>query len=67
MSDFVLDKDPFIPTGEPATPRDVVDMLADPTSPVTLDTIEKIAEWQRPTMDEIMGIADEEVADGDDG
>ena len=58
MSDFVLDKDPFIPTGDPATPDDVVDMLADPESPVTLATIDLISEWQRPSMDQIMGIPD---------
>jgi hypothetical protein len=53
MSGYTLDKDPFIPTGDPATPEEVAAMLVDPESPVTAATIPLLAEWQRPDLDQV--------------
>jgi hypothetical protein len=54
---FVLDADPFIPTGVPATPEQVADMLADPTSPVTADVVELLPVEQQPTPEQIEAAA----------
>jgi len=57
MSDFTLDTDFNIPTGVPATPEQVADMVADPDSPVTLDTIPELVEWQQPSEDQLADAA----------
>ena len=49
MPDFILDADPLIPTGIPATPEQVAAMIADPDLPITEDTIPLLAEQQQPT------------------
>lgn len=43
-----IDRDPFIFTGMPATPADVLDMLADPDMPITVEVIEHLPPEQRP-------------------
>jgi hypothetical protein len=48
MSDFVLDVDPLIPTGVPATVEQVEAMIADPESPVTEEIVPLLVEWQQP-------------------
>jgi hypothetical protein len=48
-----LDADPFIPTGVPATPEQVAEMLADPASPVTPDVVELLPVEQQPTPEQI--------------
>lgn len=50
---FTLDKDPFIPTGDPATPDDVAAMLVDPEHPLTAATLPLLAEEQRPDLDQV--------------
>jgi hypothetical protein len=50
---FILDADPIIPTGIPATAEQVAAMVADPTSPVTEDVIPVLSEPQQPTPEQI--------------
>lgn len=63
MSDefFVLDKDPAIFTGVPATQDDVLLMIADPESPVTPEVLDALPPEQRPEPEaiaEVLGDAD---------
>lgn len=53
MSNFVIDQDVFIPTGVPATPEQVADLIADPDIPLTEDHIPLIAEDQRPSREQL--------------
>ena len=48
-AEFILDQDPIIPTGVPATREQVAAMIADPDMPVTEDTIPLLDKAQRPT------------------
>jgi hypothetical protein len=48
MSDFVLDVDPLIPTGVPATAEQVAAMIADPEHPLTEAALPLLVEWQQP-------------------
>ena len=54
MADFILDADPFIPTGVAATAEQVAAMVADPASPVTADTIPMLTAAQRPKAGELI-------------
>jgi len=45
---FILDADPLIPTGVPATPEDVLRLLADPDIPLTPEAIDQLPPEQRP-------------------
>lgn len=49
MSDFILDADPIIPTGVPATPVQVAAMVIDPDNPLTVESIPLLVEAQQPS------------------
>ncbi len=46
MADFVIDTDPYIPTGIPATPERVAELVAEGTLPA--DKVADLAEAQQP-------------------
>ena len=56
MSDFVLDADPFIPSGVEATPEEVADMVADGRLPA--DKVALLHERQRPAEEVLVAAAD---------
>ena len=51
-----IDADVFIFTGIPATPEDVLGMLADPDNPLTPDDLENLPPEQRPDPDAVVGV-----------
>lgn len=53
MDEFTLDADPMIPTGVPADPDRVAELLADPEVPLTAADVERLPEWQQPTPEQI--------------
>ena len=58
--EFILDQDPIIPTGIPATAEQVAAMIADPAMPVDETMLPALPEGQRPTAAQI----DAATADG---
>ena len=46
---FVIDADPIIPTGVPATSDQVAAMIADPDLPITEAVVPLLVEEQQPT------------------
>lgn len=58
MPDFVLDADPIIPTGIPATPEQVAQMIADPAIPVDAGVLPELSPEQRPSADQIAAAGD---------
>lgn len=51
MSDFILDADPIIPTGIPATPVEVGLLILAETLPA--DAVDKLSAEQQPTPDDL--------------
>lgn len=51
MSDFIIDADPFIPTGIMATKSEVADMIVEEIIPT--DIYDKILSDQRPTAEDL--------------
>ena len=51
MSDFILDADPIIPTGIPATPVEVGLLILADTLPAT--AVDKLAADQQPTPEDL--------------
>ena len=48
-ADFILDQDPLIPTGIPATAEQVAAMIADPDIPIDETILPALDKTQRPT------------------
>ena len=47
--EFILDQDPIIPTGIPATAEQVAAMIADPDMPIDETILPALDKTQRPT------------------
>jgi hypothetical protein len=60
---FILDADPIIPTGVPATPEQVAAMVVDPASVVTEDVIPLLVGEQQPTPEMIQAAIDGPVVE----
>jgi len=56
MPDFVLDSDPFIPTGTEATPARVAELLAADVLPV--ESVAQLAERQQPDVEQLTAAAE---------
>ena len=57
----VLDADPYIPTGVPATADQVAVMVYDPDSDVTLETLPLLVDEQQPTLEQLEAASPVEV------
>lgn len=52
-SPIILDTDPLIPTGVPATPERVAELVVDPESPITEDVVALLVPEQQPTLEQL--------------
>ena len=58
-ADFILDQDPLIPTGIPATKEQVAAMIADPEIPIDETLLPALPKEQRPTAKQISTAVEE--------